>query len=174
MNMWEAAEEALARRQSVPSTRSGVRAQRATFDWLQSLEGRQMILEKTRNGEELVDFLVAVLRGARFRWPELHPKELPGLPIRPTAQQRVLAATWLAERVWGLAPRLQEPPAQPELAQEAAALELTAAEAQFLEAARSLAIERGEAGADAGELDRSVTPSVTPSVTSGGDVDPTP
>jgi hypothetical protein len=142
-------------------TRSGIRAQRAAFDWLQSLEGRQMILEKTRNGEELVDFLVAVLRGARFRWPELHPKELPGLPIRPTSQQRVAAATWLAERVWGLAPRLNEPAPEPQLAVEATELQLTAAEAQFLEAARSLAIERGEAGADAGDLDRSVTPTGT-------------
>jgi len=135
-------------------TKGSIKAQRAAYDWLQSLEGRAMILDRTRNGEELVEFMLAVLRGARFRWPELHPKELPQIQQRPSAQQRVAAATWLAERVWGTAPR-------PEVSQEAslsvpAALpEPTEAELGLLEAARRVMLEREQAE---GALDRSVVP----------------
>ena len=139
-------------------TRGSVRAQRAAYDWLQALEGRRLILEKTRDGAEVVDFMVAVLRGARFRWPELHPKELPALPVRPTSQQRVAAALWLAERIWGL-PTRGDPPETVTSVTADEAIEPTAAEAGLLEAMRTLALERAQAQADAGvDLDRSVIP----------------
>lgn len=135
-------------------TKGSIKAQRAAYDWLQSLEGRAMILDRTRNGEELVEFMLGVLRGAKLRWPELHPRELPQVQIRPTAQQRVAAATWLAERVWGLAPRveLQADPAQ------SGSVELpepTAAELALLDAARLVMLERE---ATSGDPDRSVIP----------------
>jgi hypothetical protein len=121
-------------------TRGSVKAQRAAYDWLQSLEGRAMILDRTRNGEELVEFMLAVLRGARFRWPELHPKEVGTVPVRPTSQQRVAAATWLAERVWGVAPRVEagslEQGGQAELPPP------TEAELKLLDAARVVMLER--------------------------------
>src|SRR5262245_5049177 len=105
-----------------------------------------MILDRTRNGEELVDFLLGVLRGSRFRWPELHPKELPHVQIRPTAQQRVAAATWLAERVWGLAPRPPEPTAPDQSLPPDELPPPTAAELALLDAARQVMLEREEAG----------------------------
>jgi hypothetical protein len=148
-------------------TKGSIKAQRAAYDWLQSLEGRAMILDRTRNGEELVDFMLAVLRGAKFRWPELHPRELPQIQQRPSAQQRVAAATWLAERVWGLAPR-------PEVSQEAsqsvpsALPEPTAAELGLLEAARRVMLEREAAE---GTPDRSVIPSPTAFYEGGGDAE---
>ena len=138
-------------------TRSSIRAQRAAYDWLQALEGRKLLLEKTRDGAEVAEFMVAVLRGARFRWPELHPRELPGVQLRPTAQQRLVAAQWVAERIWGL-PTRNEPVtessgsfAPPE------ELQPTDTELRFLEAARELALERAQQEADAGLTpDRSV------------------
>ena len=140
-------------------TRGSVRAQRAAYDWLQALEGRRLILEKTRDGAEVVDFMVAVLRGARFRWPELHPKELPGLPIRPTSQQRVAAALWLADRMWGT-PYRPGPEAAGVNEPVAELIEPTPAEAGLLEALRGLALERAQTDVDAGVLDRSVAPDV--------------
>lgn len=133
-------------------TRGSVRAQRAAYDWLHSLEGRQLILDRTRNGEELVDFLLSVLRGARFRWPELHPKELGSVQIRPSAQQRVAAATWLAERVWGLAPRVEA--GAPEQTTQSELPAPTEAELRLLDAARVVMLEREAAEATP---DRSVT-----------------
>ena len=145
-------------------TRGSIKAQRAAYDWLQSLEGRAMILDRTRGGEELVEFMLGVLRGARLRWPELHPKELPQVQIRPTAQQRVAAATWLAERVWGTAPRV-------ELSQDASQSvpselpEPTAAELALLDAARRVMLERE---ATAGDPDRSVIPLEQTAFNEGG------
>lgn len=138
-------------------TRGSVRAQRAAYDWLQALEGRRLILEKTRDGAEVVEFMVAVLRGARFRWPELHPKELPGLPIRPTSQQRVAAAVWLADRIWGQ-PTRAEPGEVGQSVTAAEQIEPTATEQQALDALRVLMLDRAQASTAAGELDRSVVP----------------
>lgn len=105
-----------------------------------------MILDRTRNGEELVDFMLSVLRGARFRWPELHPKELGQVQIRPSAQQRVAAATWLAERVWGLAPRVTVD--QADEGQTVTELPApTEAELKLLDAARVVMLEREAAEA---------------------------
>lgn len=84
-------------------TRGQVRAQREAYDWLDAATGRQMLLDRTRNGEEVVDFLLQVMRGGRFRWPQLHPKEA-GVLVRPTAEQRLRVALVLAERLWGRAP----------------------------------------------------------------------
>jgi hypothetical protein len=80
-----------------------VRAQRLANEWVVAEHGRMLIAEKTRSGEELIDFMCQVLRGARLRWPEVHPREIAGgtVPIRPSVQQRLLAAQWLAERLWG-------------------------------------------------------------------------
>jgi hypothetical protein len=144
-------------------TRGSVKAQRAAYDWLQSLEGRAMILDRTRGGEELVEFMLGVLRGARLRWPELHPKELPQVQIRPTAQQRVAAATWLAERVWGTAPRVE---LQGEVGQTVTELpEPTAAELALLDAARRVMLEREQT---AGDPDRSVIPLEQTAFNEGG------
>lgn len=135
-------------------TKGSIKAQRAAYDWLQSLEGRAMILDRTRNGEELVDFMLGVLRGSRFRWPELHPRELHQIQQRPSAQQRVAAATWLAERVWGTAPRV-------DLSQEVgqsvttALPEPTEAELALLDAARLVMLEREQTDQ---APDRSVIP----------------
>jgi len=118
------------------------------------------VAERTRDGAEVIEFLVGVMRGARYRWPELHPKELPGLPIRPTPALRQAAAEWLADRLWGRAMQVQFP-VEPEAGAIAGleeALRPTAQESAFLEAARALAIQQGEAGAVAGDLDRSVNP----------------
>jgi hypothetical protein len=84
-------------------TRGQIRAQREAHDWLDAATGRQMLLDRTRQGEEVVDFLLAVMRGGRFRWPQLHPKEQ-GVQVRPTAEQRLRVALVLAERLWGRPP----------------------------------------------------------------------
>jgi hypothetical protein len=119
---------------------------------------RDLILERTRNGDEILEFLIGVLRGARFRWPELHPRELPGVAIRPTARQRALAAACLAERAWGTAPRGAPFRGAESTEAEAGgdALSVTPEELDFLEAVRSLAIERDEAAGAGGALDRYV------------------
>ena len=84
-------------------TRGQIRAQREAHDWLDAATGRQKLLDRTRDGDEVVDFLLAVMRGARFRWPQLHPKET-GVLIRPTGEQRLRVALVLAERLWGRPP----------------------------------------------------------------------
>ena len=89
-------------------TRGQIRAQREAHDWLDAATGRQKLLDRTRDGDEVLEFLVAVMRGARFRWPQLHPQET--LMFRPTSEQRVRTAVALAERLWGRAanPTAQE------------------------------------------------------------------
>jgi hypothetical protein len=84
-------------------TRGQIRAQREAHDWLDAATGRQKLLDRTRDGDEVVDFLLSVMRGARFRWPQLHPKET-GVLIRPTGEQRLRVALVLAERLWGRPP----------------------------------------------------------------------
>jgi len=84
-------------------TRGQIRAQREAHDWLDQATGRQFLLDRTRQGEEVADFLVQVMRGARFRWPQLHPKE--DVTFRPTPEQRVRAALAIAERLWGRPPQ---------------------------------------------------------------------
>ena len=81
-------------------TRGQIRAQREAHDWLDAATGRQKLLDRTRDGDEVVDFLLSVMRGARFRWPQLHPKET-GVLVRPTGEQRLRVALVLAERLWG-------------------------------------------------------------------------
>jgi hypothetical protein len=80
-------------------TRGQIRAQREAHDWLDAATGRQKLLDRTRDGDEVLEFLVAVMRGARFRWPQLHPQE--SLTFRPTPEQRVRVAVALADRLWG-------------------------------------------------------------------------
>ena len=117
------------------------------------------VAERTRDGAEVIEFLVGVMRGARYRWPELHPKELPGLSIRPTPALRQAAAEWLADRLWGRAMQVQFPVEEAgAIAGLEEALRVTPQESAFLEAARALAIQQGEAGTEAGAVDRSVTP----------------
>lgn len=81
-------------------TRGQVRAQREAHDWLDAATGRQKLLDRTRDGDEVVEFLLQVMRGARFRWPQLHPREQ-GVLVRPTGEQRLRVALVLAERLWG-------------------------------------------------------------------------
>lgn len=121
------------------------------------------IAERTRDGTEVVEFMLGVMRGRRYRWPELHPKELPSLPLRPTPALRQGAAEWLADRLWGRVPsvtyHVDNGDAAGPIAGLAEALQLTAGESAFLEEARALALRRAEASTAAGELDRSVAPS---------------
>lgn len=119
------------------------------------------IAERTRDGEEIVEFVLGVMRGRRYRWPELHPKELPGLPIRPTPALRQAAAEWLADRLWGRVPAVTlhvDTGGAGPIAGLAEALHLTAGESAFLEEARALALTRAQTDVDTGTLDRSVIP----------------
>jgi hypothetical protein len=57
--------------------------------------------EATRNGEELIDFFLGVMRG--------EPMSRPGrVPQRPSPELRVTAAEWLADRGWGKAREIVE------------------------------------------------------------------
>jgi len=129
-------------------TRGQIRAQREAHDWLDAATGRQKLLDRTRDGDEVLEFLVAVMRGARFRWPQLHPKE--DLAFRPTTEQRVRVAVALADRLWGR-------PANP-TAQESASVDqappvapLSDAEAARMRDLLNLLADReGAEGSDAG------------------------
>lgn len=129
-------------------TRGQIRAQREAHDWLDAATGRQKLLDRTRDGDEVLEFLVAVMRGARFRWPQLHPQET--VVFRPTSEQRVRTAVALAERLWGRAanPTAQEsasvseaPPVAPLSDSEAA---------RMRDLLNLLADREGGEGADAG------------------------
>lgn len=121
------------------------------------------VAERTRDGDEIVEFMVGVMRGRRYRWPELHPKELPGLAIRPTPALRASAAEWLAERLWGRPATVNWSPGDgpPPIDGLAEALQFTPQESAFLAEARALQLRLAQEAADAGDaLDRSVIPDV--------------
>jgi hypothetical protein len=58
------------------------------------------IRRQTKNGDELVRFMLRVLRGKRLRGQ------------RPTLRHRMEAADWLADRGWGKAVLASEMPAE--------------------------------------------------------------
>jgi hypothetical protein len=77
--------------------------------------------EATKNGEELIQFFVNVMRGEPMRRPK-------GLPQYPRPELRVAAAEWLADRGWGRAKEIIDLAPEPSRERVAALARLSEAD----------------------------------------------
>ena len=68
----------------------------------------EVIRKQTRDGAEIIAFMVGILRGEPYQYPGLPPGPHKGVAFLPTPGERLEAAQWLADRAWGKAPQVVE------------------------------------------------------------------
>ena len=68
----------------------------------------EVVRRQTKDGAEIVQFMVAVMRGQEYEYPGLPPGPHKGVAFLPTPQERLEAAQWLADRAFGKAPQVVE------------------------------------------------------------------
>jgi hypothetical protein len=68
----------------------------------------ELVRRQTKDGAEIVAFMVAVLRGYPYEYPSLPPGPHKGVAFLPSPGERLEAAQWLADRAWGKAPTVVE------------------------------------------------------------------
>ena len=68
----------------------------------------ELVRRQTKDGAEIVAFMVGVLRGEAYAYPSLPPGPHKGVAFLPTPAERLEAAQWLADRAFGKAPQVVE------------------------------------------------------------------
>src|SRR5262245_59125600 len=67
-----------------------------------------LVRSQTSDGRDIVAFMVRVMQGRPYAYPELPPGPHKGIPFVPSPEERLSAAQWLADRAWGKAPQVVE------------------------------------------------------------------
>ena len=67
-----------------------------------------LVKSRTRNGADIVAFMVRVLQGRLYEYPDLPPGLHRGVARVPSPEERLEAARWLADRAFGKAPTVVE------------------------------------------------------------------
>ena len=63
---------------------------------------------QTKDGADIVRFMVAVMKGERYEYAGLPAGQHRGVAFVPSPEERLTAAQWLADRAFGKAPTVVE------------------------------------------------------------------
>lgn len=67
-----------------------------------------MVQAQTRGGRDIIEFMVRVLQGHAYEYPDLPAGPHRGVAFVPSPDERLAAAQWLADRAFGKAPTVVE------------------------------------------------------------------
>src|SRR4029450_10505582 len=68
----------------------------------------ELVRRHTKDGREIVEVMVGGTRGRAYEYPAPPPGPHRGVPLVPTPDERLTAAQWLSDRLWGKAPTVVE------------------------------------------------------------------
>ena len=68
----------------------------------------ELVRAQTKDGRDIIAFMVAVMQGRAYDYPDLPPGPHRGVAFVPSPDERLQAAQWLADRAFGKAPQVVE------------------------------------------------------------------